>query len=485
MRVDRRDIRIHALLGQGGIGRVFQAVCSGPGLPGVLVYKEILGELTDELGVAIRRACERSVDLLDGLTPDDQAELDPLIARPLATVVDDGSTVGVLMRMLPPRFFQQTASGRRPRELQLLNASPEHQRRLGMDLRAVDYTLARLSVLSQVAYALDLLHRNNLIFGDLSLRNIAVGAKPPRAMLLDCDGIASHSDASRVQANAPFFVPPEIQDGRQRLQDRQTDVYKMGLCVVRGLSQGRGATQFNDPRRLETVLDDSSVALVRRALSPDRAERPPIGELREMIEQSILESSRTVLPLTSVDLVAFISYRRIDTMHGAHRLYDYISRALGRGSAFIDMNMPKGIDFVKAIEEAIAACRVLIAVIGPGWLDAVDDQGLRLDDSNDFVRVEIETAFRLGIPVLPVLIDGASMPRASRLPASLARLSRISACIVRGDRFDVDCAEVMATVEKLKLLAPPRPDPAFSRSAGLGATGFRGDPHAGLVGSFV
>jgi hypothetical protein len=83
-----------------------------------------------------------------------------------------------------------------------------------------------------------------------------------------------------------------------------------------------------------------------------------------------------------------------------------------------------GRDFRKAIDESVANCGVLLAMIGPAWLDEKNEKGeRRLDDPGDFVRVETASALRRGIPVVPVLLRGAKMPRSDQLPDDLKELS--------------------------------------------------------------
>src|SRR6516165_7660967 len=109
----------------------------------------------------------------------------------------------------------------------------------------------------------------------------------------------------------------------------------------------------------------------------------------------------------------FISYRREENRWSARSLYDLLSTSFDRKQIFMDVDaILMGEDFVRAIETAVANCDVLIAVIGERWLTCTDEQGnRRLDDREDFVRIEIATALKRGIRVIPVLVDGASMPR--------------------------------------------------------------------------
>jgi hypothetical protein len=108
-----------------------------------------------------------------------------------------------------------------------------------------------------------------------------------------------------------------------------------------------------------------------------------------------------------------------------------------------------GEDFVEVLEKAVGACDVLIAVIGKHWLDITDKAGKRrLDNPNDFVRIEVATALRRNIRIIPVLVDDAQMPNASDLPDDLAKLARRSALEISEKRFRHDTEQLIAGVEK-------------------------------------
>jgi CheY-like chemotaxis protein len=131
----------------------------------------------------------------------------------------------------------------------------------------------------------------------------------------------------------------------------------------------------------------------------------------------------------------FLSYRRDDSRHITDRIADRLTDHFGRESVFRDVDsIPAGADFRRVIEDAVRRCHVLVAVIGPRWLGITDRQGTRrLDDASDFVRLEIEAAVRRGTPVIPVLVDGATMPSAEDLPPSLQELSFRQGAGVRPD----------------------------------------------------
>jgi TonB family protein len=121
----------------------------------------------------------------------------------------------------------------------------------------------------------------------------------------------------------------------------------------------------------------------------------------------------------------FVSYRRTDSQGEAGRLFDDLVNHFGEQMVFMDVaGIEAGRDFRKAIEDGVAKCGVILVVIGPQWLDAKDESGAgRLDDPADFVRIETASALRRDIPVIPVLVRGAEMPRAEELPEDLKDLA--------------------------------------------------------------
>jgi len=126
----------------------------------------------------------------------------------------------------------------------------------------------------------------------------------------------------------------------------------------------------------------------------------------------------------------FLNYRRGDSSGHTGRLYDALTARFGADQVFIDVdNIAFGQDFVARIGEVLSMVDVTLVVIGREWLDASTSDGRRrLDDPGDFVRIEIETALRRGILVVPVLVEGAEMPSSAALPAPLQPLARRNAC---------------------------------------------------------
>ena len=111
-----------------------------------------------------------------------------------------------------------------------------------------------------------------------------------------------------------------------------------------------------------------------------------------------------------------------------------------------------GLDFYEVLEKAVGNCDFLVAVIGPDWLKMQDQNGgRRLDDPSDLVRIEIAAALSRGVRVIPVLMDGASMPRASELPSELLPLTRRQAISISHERFGTDCEVLVQTIKKSAL----------------------------------
>jgi len=145
----------------------------------------------------------------------------------------------------------------------------------------------------------------------------------------------------------------------------------------------------------------------------------------------------------------FISYRRDDSSGHAGRLYDHLTGHFGQGQVFMDVDaIQPGLHFVEVIQAAVSACDVLIAVIGSDWLQISDASGSRrLDDPADLVRLEIATALERGIPVIPVLVRGAQMPREADLPIVLTDLAFRNALEVSDARFRSDVERLIEALE--------------------------------------
>ncbi|MFZ1410296.1 MAG: toll/interleukin-1 receptor domain-containing protein, partial [Micropruina sp.] len=144
----------------------------------------------------------------------------------------------------------------------------------------------------------------------------------------------------------------------------------------------------------------------------------------------------------------FISYRREETAWPARTLYALLVETFGADQVFKDVdNIEPGDDFVERITEAVTACDILLAMIGPRWAQMTDDSGARrLDNPDDFVRIEIAVALSRGIRVVPILVDGARMPKASELPPDLLALTRRQAVEINPVGFSTE--RLLATMSE-------------------------------------
>jgi len=147
----------------------------------------------------------------------------------------------------------------------------------------------------------------------------------------------------------------------------------------------------------------------------------------------------------------FVSYRRDDVAGYAGRLHEALTERFGPGRVFIDLHsIEPGTDFVTATEQALAQCRVVLALIGPRWLTVRTESGARrLEESDDYVRRELEIAFAGDLVVIPVLLRGAMMPHESQLPASLARLWRCQAFELSDRRWHETVAELADSLNRV------------------------------------
>lgn len=150
----------------------------------------------------------------------------------------------------------------------------------------------------------------------------------------------------------------------------------------------------------------------------------------------------------------FISYRREDTAPYAGRLCDFLRREFPDDDIFMDIDaIDPGEDFVDAINRTLAASKIVIAVIGPKWLQITDASGARrLDNPDDYVVRELCAALESNARVIPVLVGGAAMPRSDSLPSRLQPLTRRNAIEISDTRFSADAERLSAAI--LRFIEP-------------------------------
>ena len=152
----------------------------------------------------------------------------------------------------------------------------------------------------------------------------------------------------------------------------------------------------------------------------------------------------------------FLSYRRDDSAAITGRIYDRLTAKFGKDAVFMDVDaIPLGTDFRDHIREAVSQCDAFLAVIDKSWNGSPDTNDRRLDNPSDFVRVELETAMALDIPIIPMLIGQTSMPQPSELPDSLEAFAyRNAGRVDVGRDFHAHMDRIIHHLENLLKLKP-------------------------------
>ena len=141
----------------------------------------------------------------------------------------------------------------------------------------------------------------------------------------------------------------------------------------------------------------------------------------------------------------FICYRREETAAHAGRLYDALVAQFGEPNVFMDIELEPGIDFVNRITEVIGSCHVLLVIVGRKWATLSDGADhARIQDREDYVRLEVETALRRSdVRVIPLLVGGARMPYSDELPEAVRALTRRNAFELSDTRWRYDVGRLM------------------------------------------
>lgn len=264
-------------IGDGGQANVFTLPRMRlPDCPGALVYKEYKHVEGQRVAPGGLRSL---VTMRNRLDPAQRAKLDDRTAWPLRVVEEDGAAVGVVLQLIPETYFQVRTlpgtgrSSRDPREVQNLFIPPPTARRLGMPAPTLEQ---RLIICRDFAAAVHLVHRHELVVGDLNARNALFRLSGrPAVMLVDCDATRKRGSAPAVpQLNAPDWDPPEGPTNLTQLTDR----YKFGLFVLRCLVPGSLASVGRNPARADALMDPAGRRLLRAALAADPGSRPTLRD---------------------------------------------------------------------------------------------------------------------------------------------------------------------------------------------------------------
>ena len=169
----------------------------------------------------------------------------------------------------------------------------------------------------------------------------------------------------------------------------------------------------------------------------------------------------------------FISYRRDETAAWAFMMNERLAERFGADKIFMDIDsIEPGDDFVEVIKSKVGACEVLVVLIGRAWLTCTDESGRRrLDNHDDFVRLEVKAALERGIRVIPVLVNGARPPRPEEVPDDLSPLCHRNALALTEVGYRQDLGRLVDIVAKAIGLTEPAPAaPAAAPDKGCAAT---------------
>ncbi len=297
-----------------------------------VVYKQYKKATLKRAGPGLLPGLQSIVDIRIRMADPQRRLLDERAIWPARVVVDDqGAAVGILMRLIPKRFFQQLelpSGGRteKAREAQFLLMDDLYAKPAGVAILDVR---SRVEICAQIAQALGLLHRAEVVFGDISARNVvydAKGTKLPRVLLVDCDSVRGRGTRSPfgAQAHTPLWWPPEALNAREELarlskgrpgahpnerdrlkaqtaiQSKATDVYKFALLVVRILDYGRQRSTNRDQATASRILRQhmgrQAAVLLDRSLDANPHERPTMREWYEIMTGRQRKPARSPAP---------------------------------------------------------------------------------------------------------------------------------------------------------------------------------------------
>ncbi|MFI7514096.1 hypothetical protein ACIBVK_11465 [Micromonospora echinofusca] len=309
-------------LARGGTATIYLAPdLRLPGFDDVrFVYKKYNEVTKRAAGPSLTTGLSNFVRFRDRLPSKQRDAWDARIIWPVSVVLDEnGAADGVIMRLIPDQYFHdftKRAGGvnRKPREIETLFGDDETALRKG--LTKVDLT-TRFRLIRAIAAAYGMMHKENVVIGDISGRNIIYDPDPahPTIMVVDVDSarIRGNRAVFGMQPHTPNWQPPEAlaasaalirgsksnppmpDDDRDRLRNRwsiqstQTDVYKFALMVVRILDNGRGGAVNRDPHKARRILKaqagDEAADLLDASLAENERQRPTMRQWYDQLQQ--------------------------------------------------------------------------------------------------------------------------------------------------------------------------------------------------------
>ena len=314
--------------------------------------------------------------------------------------------------------------------------------------------------------ALAIIHDAQYLHRDISPRNIMLTRAGLAPKLLDFGAARSITSTSTTAVGlvSNLYSAPEMYSDNPSTQGPWTDIYSVAATVYFAI------TGSPPPQAPSRMLEDTYVSAAKRVervefranflraidwgLTVRPGERPQsIREWQKLLLPSQDPLSRQARRNPAARKI-FISYRRADTEQVAGRIYDRLSSKFGADSIFFDTSaIPAGVDFREHISAAMAESAALVAVIGPNWLAKPVRWSIfkRAAQEEDHVHTEIGLALSEAVPIVPILVGGATMPRPEQLPQAIREVTRINATTIRGGRdFHTDMDRVVELLIPLR-----------------------------------
>ena len=257
--------------------------------------------------------------------------------------------------------------------------------------------------------------------------------------LSDWDGAESHAELQNLLCHLRKLIPPSPLSPAPPASIEELSLSEIQESARRGITE-QGENQ------VQQRLSDSPAAIINAISGTDAQLYTSVTHIYNPADEKVKDATGAEPEGDKRFRGVFISYRRSEAAAYAGRLYDRLAARFGREKVFIDTeNVGWGEDFVEAITAAAESCAVMIALVSREWSRGAGGR----EDVDDYVRLEVATALGRKIRVIPILIQGASMPAPKDLPEDLSPLARRNALALSDTRWERDVEDLVKSLEKL------------------------------------